>query len=163
MLACIGSLSDSPPNLKCPVYEFGHHMYDLTFMPVVCAVLLPWLNQGALTLGVGQNYARANIGPNHAILPGSSRSCIQQKSPRPHAPSLDFGLQSTYAILPRSKTGRKCRGRADFGWGGNFFDPRNLAWVEQNLAPARFGSTQGPGQGWPRADVGLGPNLGPQF
>ena len=32
MLACIGSLSDSPPNLKFPVYEFGHHMYHLTFM-----------------------------------------------------------------------------------------------------------------------------------
>ena len=40
MLACVGSLSDSPPNLKCPVYEFGHHMYDLTFMPVACATTL---------------------------------------------------------------------------------------------------------------------------
>ena len=40
MLACIGSLSDSPPNLKCPVYEFGHHMYHLTFMPVACATTL---------------------------------------------------------------------------------------------------------------------------
>ena len=40
MLACIGSLSDLPPKLKCPVYEFGHHMYDLTFMPVACATTL---------------------------------------------------------------------------------------------------------------------------
>ena len=40
MLACIVSLSDSPPNLKCPVYEFGHHMYHLAFMLVACATTL---------------------------------------------------------------------------------------------------------------------------
>ena len=39
-------------------------------------------------------------------------------------------------------------GRADFGQGGSFPDPRNLAWVEQNLAPARFGSTQRPRKAW---------------
>ena len=71
----------------------------------------------------------------------------QPKSSRPHARGLDFGPRSTHAILRGSKIGRKCQGRADFGRGGDFFDPRNFAWVEQNLAPARFGPTLGTGQG----------------
>ena len=44
---------------------------------------------------------------------------------------------------------RKCWGRADFGRRRDFFAPLNFAWVEQNMAPARFGSSLGPGQVWP--------------
>ena len=103
-------------------------------------------------LGVGQKCCLADFGATHAILPRSSRLWTQPKSSRPHAPGLDFGPRSTHAILRGSKIGRKCQGRADFGRGGDFFDPRNFAWVEQNLAPARFGPTLGPGQVWPRTD-----------
>ena len=79
-----------------------------------------------------------------------------------HARGLDFGPRSTHAILRGSRIVRKCQGRADLGWERDFFDIRNVAWVEQNLAPARFGSTLAPGQVWLRTDVGLGPNFGPQ-
>merc|ERR1712091_134452 len=72
----------------------------------------------------------------------------QPKSSRPHAPGLDFGPRSTHAKKRGSRIVRKCRGRADFGRRRDFFDPRNFAWVEQNLAPARFGPTLGPGPFW---------------
>ena len=90
-------------------------------------------------------------------LPRSSRLWTQPKSCRPHARGLDFGPRSTHAKKRGSRIVRKCRGRADLGRKRDFFDPRNFAWVEQNLAPARFGPTLGPGQVWPRTDVGPGP------
>ena len=114
-------------------------------------------------LGVGEKFRLADFGATHAILRRSSRLWTQPKSCRPHARGLDFGPRSTHAKKRGSRIVRKCRGRADFGRGRDFFDPRNVAWVEQNLAPARFGPTLGPGQVWPRTDFegalqnGLGP------
>ena len=109
-------------------------------------------------LGVGEKFRLADFGATHAILPRSSRLWTQPKSCRPHARGLDFGPRSTHAKKRGSRIVRKCRGRADFGRRRDFFDPRNFAWVEQNLAPARFGPTLGPGQVWPRTDVGPGPS-----
>ena len=103
-------------------------------------------------LGVGEKFRLADFGATHAILPRSSRLWTQPKSCRPHARGLDFGPRSTHAKKRGSRIVRKCRGRADFGQRRDFFDPRNFAWVEQNLALARFGPTLGPGQVWPRTD-----------
>ena len=103
-------------------------------------------------LGVGEKFRLADFGATHAILPRSSRLWTQPKSCRPHARGLDFGPRSTHAKKRGSRIVRKCRGRTDFGRRRDFFDPRNFAWVEQNLAPARFGPTLGPGQVWPKTD-----------
>ena len=103
-------------------------------------------------MGVGQKCCLADFGATHTILPRSSRLWTQPKSSRPHAQGLEFGPRLTHAILRGSRIVRKCRGRADLGRGRYFFDPRNVAWVEQNMAPARFGPTLGPGQVWPRTD-----------
>ena len=96
-------------------------------------------------LGVGEKFRLADFRATHAILPRSSRLWTQPKSCRPHARGLDFGPRSTHAILRGSNIDRKCWVRSDLGQGGDLFDPRNFAWVEQNLAPARFGPTLGPG------------------
>ena len=99
-----------------------------------------------------EKFRLADFGATHAILPRSSRLWTQPKSCRPHVRGLDFGPRSTHAKKRGSRIVRKCRGRTDFGRSRDFFDPRNFAWVEQNLAPARFGPTLGPGQVWPRID-----------
>ena len=109
-------------------------------------------------LGVGEKFRLADFGATHAILPRSSRLWTQPKSCRPHARGLDFGPRSTHAKKRGSRIVRKCRGRADFGRGRHMFDPRKFAWVEQNLAPARFGPTlglakSGPGPMLARAQV----------
>ena len=103
-------------------------------------------------LGVGQKFCLADFRATHAILPRSSRLWTQPKSCRPHARGVDFGSRSTHAILRGSRMVWKCWGRADLGRGRDVFDPRNVAWVEQNLAPARFVPTLGSGQVWPRTD-----------
>ena len=119
--------------------------------------MVTWKDLGDLgnsgDLGVGQKCCQADVRGTHAILPRSSRLRTQPKSSRPHAAGLDFSPRSTHAILRRSRIVWECRGRADFGRGRDFFVPRNVAWVEQNLALARFGPMLGPGQVWPRTDL----------
>ena len=155
MLACIGSLSDSRPNLKCPVYEFGHHTYHLTFMPVACATTLAESRsfhlggRAELYQGKYRPDPRNFAGVEQILDPSKilSTSCPKPGSGPPVDPRNSARVENWSNMPGSSRFGprrelsrppQSCLGRAESGPGQIWLDPGAQKSLEKLPLPPKY-------------------------